>query len=60
MVKKQYLADLPIEDPNYQRRRLTQEAVKHLKERVELGEMEGDENDLHYVRYYQGGILHIG
>ena len=28
--------------------------MKHLKERVELGEMEADENDLHYVTIKEG------
>ena len=38
----------------YQKRRLMQEAVKHLKERVELGEMKGDEDDLCYVTIKEG------
>ena len=48
------LTDLPPRDPSYQKRRLMQEAVKHLKERVELGEMKGDEDDLRYVTIKEG------
>ena len=48
------LTDLSPEDRNYQKRQLMQDAVKHLKERVEFGKMDGDENDLRYVTIKEG------
>ena len=48
------LHQLPFDDPKFQNRRLTQEAFRQLKERVEFGDMEGDETDKRYVTIKEG------
>ena len=51
-----YLADLPSNHPQFQRHKLTQEAVKELKRRVEFATKRGDEDDIEYVSLQEGFV----
>jgi hypothetical protein len=50
------LADLRSDHPQFQRRKLTQEAIKQLKRRVEFAAKGGDEDDIEYVSLQEGFV----
>ena len=50
------LADLPSHHPQFQRRKLTQGAIKQLKQRVEFAARGGDEDDIEYVSLQEGFV----
>ena len=52
----QCLTDLHPDNPQFQRRKLTQEAIKQLKQRVEFAEKGGDEDDVEYVSLQEGFV----